>query len=97
MLADDLQQETTDTLSRLVRFNTVNPPGNERPALEYLGHLWNPGEGGSEGLEYLWDSIESRYHLSRGWQSQVARVRDQIALVTLRVLQERADAARSSW
>ena len=32
----DLQAETTDVLKRLVRFNTVNPPGNERPAIEYL-------------------------------------------------------------
>src|SRR5579884_939960 len=32
----DLQQETTDVLQRLIRFNTVNPPGNERPAIEYL-------------------------------------------------------------
>ena len=36
MLADDLQPETTEVLQRLVRFNTVNPPGNERPAAEYL-------------------------------------------------------------
>jgi acetylornithine deacetylase/succinyl-diaminopimelate desuccinylase-like protein len=33
---NDLQGETTDVLQRLVRFNTVNPPGNERPAIEYL-------------------------------------------------------------
>jgi acetylornithine deacetylase/succinyl-diaminopimelate desuccinylase-like protein len=32
----NLQAETTDVLQRLVRFNTVNPPGNERPAIEYL-------------------------------------------------------------
>src|ERR1700752_1452984 len=32
----DLQQETIDVLQRLIRFNTVNPPGNERPAIEYL-------------------------------------------------------------
>jgi acetylornithine deacetylase/succinyl-diaminopimelate desuccinylase-like protein len=32
----DLQQETTDVLQALVRFNTVNPPGNERAAIEYL-------------------------------------------------------------
>ena len=32
----DLQNETTDVLQRLVRFNTVNPPGNERAAIEYL-------------------------------------------------------------
>src|SRR5436305_3641802 len=32
----DLQQETTELLAELVRFNTVNPPGNERPAIEHL-------------------------------------------------------------
>jgi acetylornithine deacetylase/succinyl-diaminopimelate desuccinylase-like protein len=32
----DLQQETVDLLARLVRLNTVNPPGNERPAQELL-------------------------------------------------------------
>ena len=36
MPCNDLQRETTDVLQRLVRFNTVNPPGNERPAIEYL-------------------------------------------------------------
>lgn len=34
--ADQLENETTSVLQRLVRFNTVNPPGNERPAIEYL-------------------------------------------------------------
>ncbi len=34
--ADELQRETTDVLAELIRFNTVNPPGNERPALEFL-------------------------------------------------------------
>jgi acetylornithine deacetylase/succinyl-diaminopimelate desuccinylase-like protein len=33
---DALQAETTEVLQRLIRFNTVNPPGNERPAIEYL-------------------------------------------------------------
>ncbi len=36
MTAEELQRETTEVLQRLVRFNTVNPPGNERPAIEYL-------------------------------------------------------------
>jgi acetylornithine deacetylase/succinyl-diaminopimelate desuccinylase-like protein len=35
----DLQQETTTLLQRLVRFDTVNPPGNERPAQEHVGSL----------------------------------------------------------
>jgi acetylornithine deacetylase/succinyl-diaminopimelate desuccinylase-like protein len=32
----DLQGETTEVLQRLIRLDTVNPPGNERPAIEYL-------------------------------------------------------------
>ena len=39
MSADALQHATTEVLQRLVRFNTVNPPGNERPAIEYLADL----------------------------------------------------------
>jgi len=44
MASDDLQRETTEVLQHLVRFNTVNPPGNERPAIEYLaGYLEQAG------------------------------------------------------
>ena len=32
----DLQAETADVLWRLIRFNTVNPPGNERACQEWL-------------------------------------------------------------
>jgi acetylornithine deacetylase/succinyl-diaminopimelate desuccinylase-like protein len=32
----DLQRETTEVLAHLVRLDTVNPPGNERAAIEYL-------------------------------------------------------------
>jgi acetylornithine deacetylase/succinyl-diaminopimelate desuccinylase-like protein len=44
MTPDQLQDETTEVLQRLVRFNTVNPPGQERPAIEYLdGYLSEAG------------------------------------------------------
>ncbi|HWF24114.1 MAG TPA: M20/M25/M40 family metallo-hydrolase [Solirubrobacteraceae bacterium] len=36
MSAPELVTETTEVLQRLVRFNTVNPPGNERAAIDYL-------------------------------------------------------------
>jgi acetylornithine deacetylase/succinyl-diaminopimelate desuccinylase-like protein len=37
-------QEATELLQRLLRINTVNPPGNERPAQELLaGHLRDAG------------------------------------------------------
>jgi acetylornithine deacetylase/succinyl-diaminopimelate desuccinylase-like protein len=40
----DLQEQTTEVLRRLIRFNTVNPPGNEREAQEYLaGYLRDAG------------------------------------------------------
>jgi acetylornithine deacetylase/succinyl-diaminopimelate desuccinylase-like protein len=38
-MADDLERETTELLQRLVRINTVNPPGDERPAQEMLARL----------------------------------------------------------
>jgi acetylornithine deacetylase/succinyl-diaminopimelate desuccinylase-like protein len=44
MEQSELERETVDVLQRLVRFNTVNPPGNEREALEYLaGYLAEAG------------------------------------------------------
>ncbi len=44
MAVADPEQETTEVLQALVRFNTVNPPGNERPAIEYLaGFLTDAG------------------------------------------------------
>jgi acetylornithine deacetylase/succinyl-diaminopimelate desuccinylase-like protein len=36
MAQTDLQNESIELLQALVRFDTVNPPGNERPAVEYL-------------------------------------------------------------
>jgi acetylornithine deacetylase/succinyl-diaminopimelate desuccinylase-like protein len=32
----ELQREATEVLQTLIRFNTVNPPGHERAAIEYL-------------------------------------------------------------
>ena len=36
MAVTDLQTEAVELLQQLIRFNTVNPPGNERPAIEHL-------------------------------------------------------------
>jgi acetylornithine deacetylase/succinyl-diaminopimelate desuccinylase-like protein len=36
MTPDDLQRECVELLQELIRLNTVNPPGNERPAIEHL-------------------------------------------------------------
>jgi acetylornithine deacetylase/succinyl-diaminopimelate desuccinylase-like protein len=43
-VVDDLQAEATRVLQRLVRFDTVNPPGDERSAQEWLaGYLERAG------------------------------------------------------
>src|ERR671922_72594 len=40
----DLQDEAADVLSKLIRFDTVNPPGNERACQEWLkGYLEDAG------------------------------------------------------
>jgi acetylornithine deacetylase/succinyl-diaminopimelate desuccinylase-like protein len=40
----DLQEEIADVLGRLIRFNTVNPPGDERECQEWLrGYLADAG------------------------------------------------------
>lgn len=38
-MTSDLQTPTAELLQQLIRFNTVNPPGNERPAIEHLERL----------------------------------------------------------
>src|SRR6478735_3718659 len=41
---DALQRETTEVLARLVQFDTVNPPGDERACQEWLaGYLGDAG------------------------------------------------------
>ena len=43
-VGEELQQEAADVLGELIRFNTVNPPGNERAAAEWLaGYLDDAG------------------------------------------------------
>ncbi|HTU98220.1 MAG TPA: M20/M25/M40 family metallo-hydrolase [Solirubrobacteraceae bacterium] len=36
MSSDDLQRESVELLQELIRFDTVNPPGSERAAIEHL-------------------------------------------------------------
>jgi len=36
MSPEDLQRDCVELLQQLIRFDTVNPPGNERPAIEHL-------------------------------------------------------------
>jgi acetylornithine deacetylase/succinyl-diaminopimelate desuccinylase-like protein len=55
----DLQQRTTELLQRLIQFNTVNPPGNEQAAQEFLKEML---EGAGFSCELL-AAVEGRPNL----------------------------------
>ena len=55
----DLERRTTELLQRLIRFNTVNPPGNEQAAQEWLKGLL---EGAGFDCELL-AAVEGRPNL----------------------------------
>jgi acetylornithine deacetylase/succinyl-diaminopimelate desuccinylase-like protein len=62
-LAEELQDETAEVLAKLIRFHTVNPPGNERECLEWLaGYLEDAGlEVELDGAEPERPNLVARY------------------------------------
>jgi hypothetical protein len=58
-----------------------------RPAVDHLLHLWMPAARGDEVCAALWASLERRPGLSRQWQASVDRVRDQMSLSTIGLLE----------
>jgi hypothetical protein len=54
-----------------------------QPAIDYLLHLWMPAARVDPALADVWHGMERRPGLSRQWQVNVDRVRDQLALRTL--------------
>ena len=57
--AADLERDATELLQRLIRFDTVNPPGNEQAAQEFLRDLL---EGAGFEVELLAE-VEGRPNL----------------------------------
>ena len=60
------------------------------PVIEGLLHLWMPGAYVDAAMRTLWDALERRPGFSLQWNAQVARIRDQIALRTLKALEHAA-------
>jgi hypothetical protein len=54
-----------------------------RPAIDFLLHLWMPAARVDQALVDLWHALDQRPGLSRQWQINVERVRDQMALGTI--------------
>ena len=54
-----LEEETADVLARLIRFKTVNPPGNERECQEWLAAYRADG-----GVISTWQEMQTSEELA---------------------------------
>lgn len=62
--------------------------GELDPALSYLGHVWNPTAHLPHEMRWLWDALEAEAQLSWEWQSTLTRMRDKVALLTRKTIEE---------
>jgi hypothetical protein len=58
-----------------------------RPAIDCLLHLWMPAARLDESVLPVWRALERRPGFSRQWQSSVDRIRDQVTLSTIALLE----------
>lgn len=80
------------TLTR--RIERIDPGSGDRgrtvaelgPAIDHLLHLWMPGARVADELAAVWAGFERHPGFTRQWETAVGRVRDQLALHTLRLL-----------
>ncbi|GHF69938.1 SCO2521 family protein [Streptomyces griseosporeus] len=57
-----------------------------RPAVDHLLHLWMPRAHVDRSLTAVWDALEEAPGFTRQWQTQVQRIRDQLALQAIPLL-----------
>ncbi|MEV0713207.1 SCO2521 family protein [Asanoa sp. NPDC050611] len=58
-----------------------------RPAIDTLLHLWMPAARVDEAVLPVWRSLERRPGFTRQWDASVSRIRDQMTLGTLALLE----------
>ncbi len=63
------------------------------PAVDFLLHLWMPGARIEAALSPLWESLDSRSQLTKQWRAAVDRIRDQLTLNNIALLESAMDAA----
>ncbi|MFB9320695.1 SCO2521 family protein [Cryptosporangium minutisporangium] len=57
-----------------------------QPIVDHLLHLWMPTARLDDQLTPYWESLERASGFSRQWDTQVARIRDQLAMHTITLL-----------
>jgi hypothetical protein len=65
------------------------------PAVDCLLHLWMPAARVEADLLPLWQSLDHRSGFSRQWHTSVDRIRDQLTLSTMMLLEAARQAGRS--
>lgn len=73
---------------------TGNRPRHERisrlqPVVDHLLHLWMPAARLTPALLPVWTALEARPGFTRQWETSVRRIRDQVAMSTVELLQAR--------
>ncbi|MBO4205169.1 SCO2521 family protein [Micromonospora echinofusca] len=58
-----------------------------RPAIDCLLHLWMPAARLDESVLPVWRALERRPGFTRQWESSVNRIRDQVTLSTIALLE----------
>lgn len=66
-----------------------------RPAVDHLLHLWMPGARLEVRTRRFWEQMEQRAGFGRQWAAAVQRIRDHLALSTLRELGRLATGSAS--
>ena len=62
-----------------------------QPAVDHLLHLWMPAARLGPELLPVWTALEARPGFTRQWETSVRRIRDQLAMSTLALLEARGD------
>jgi len=62
-----------------------------QPAVDHLLHLWMPAARLGPELLPVWTDLEARPGFTRQWETLVRRIRDQLAMSTLALLEARSD------
>jgi hypothetical protein len=79
--------------------SSLDTPGNPvqrlkklHPAVEWLLHLWMPAATVDPSLRPLWESLDALSNFSEQWRTSVDRIRDQLNLSTMMLLEEVGEA-----
>nr|WP_276611579.1 SCO2521 family protein [Cryptosporangium phraense] len=67
-----------------------------RPTIDRFLHLWMPAARMDKTLRPYWQALDGAAGLTEQWQIQVSRIRDQLALHTVGLLEEASDRAQQT-